>query len=419
MLDIDGFRMDKALQTTPDKLAEFSAWQRQCAREHGKENFLMVGEVVGDPALGSVYIGRGKQPNQVESNVTRALTATNMTNSSAYIREFGLGALDGAAFHYDVYGAMTRFLGLDGPWGAFGVDWVEQWAKIVSNNDMVNSETGVMDPRHMFGMTGQDVFRWPALANGTQRQLLGFFVTILEIPGIPMILYGEEQASYILENLADDYVFGRTPMASQRAWQLHGCYNLSETVFVDIPFNSSAYGCHDDSVSLDHRDPSHPVRNVLKRMYELRRQFPTLNDGYNLLTLSNRTYNIYLPGSQGLPSPYGIWSVYRGRTEGVQDFTGIGQGNQGVWLVFQNENKTVDYQFDCASTNRSGALVSAFPAGTVVKNMFYPYEEFTLEPSTFTYGKHAKARTALADLLELNNVQVSRHRPRSMDVFLP
>ena len=253
---------------------------------------------------------------------------------------------------------------------------------------MVNSETGVMDPRHMFGMTGQDVFRWPALANGTQRQLLGFFVTILEIPGIPMIFYGEEQASYILENHANDYVFGRTPLASQRAWQLHGCYHLGETVYVDIPFNSSGYGCHDDSVSLDHRDPSHPIRNVLKRMYELRRQFPTLNDGYNLITLSNQTYNIYLPGSEGLPSPMGLWSVYRGRTEGVQDLAGIGQGNQGVWFVYQNENKTVDYQFDCGSSDRSKVLISAFPAGTVVKNLFYPYEELTLEPSTFSYGEN-------------------------------
>lgn len=118
---------------------------------------------------------------------------------------------------------------LDSPWGAYGVDWVEQWTKLVSNNDMVNSETGEMDPRHMFGMTGQDVFRWPALANGTQRQLLGFFVTMLEIPGIPMVFFGEEQASYIVENHANDYVFGRTPMASQRAWQLHGCYHLGET----------------------------------------------------------------------------------------------------------------------------------------------------------------------------------------------
>ena len=251
---------------------------------------------------------------------------------------------------------------------------------------MVNSETGVMDPRHMFGMTGQDVFRWPALANGLQRQMLGFFVTTLEIPGIPMILYGEEQASYILENLANDYVFGRTPMASQRAWQVHGCYHLSETVYVDIPFNSSGYGCYDESVSLDHRDPSHPVRNVLKRMYELRRQYPTLNDGYNLLTLSNRTYDIYLPGSGGIASPHGIWSVYRGRTEGVQDFADSGQGNQGVWFVYHNENSTVDYHFDCGSKNRSEALISAFPSTSIVKNLFYPYEELTLEVSTFSYG---------------------------------
>lgn len=158
-------------------------------------------------------------------------------------------------------------------------------------------------------------------------------------------------------------------------------------VYVDIPFNSSAYGCHDDSVSLDHRDPSHPIRNVLKRIFELRRQYPTLNDGYNLITLSNQTYDIYLPGSEGLPSQTGLWSVYRGRTEGVQDLDGTGQGNQGVWLLFQNENKTVDYQFDCGSSNRSNVLISAFSAGTVVKNLFYPYEEFTLEASNFTYGK--------------------------------
>lgn len=111
MLDIDGFRMDKALQTTPDKLAEFSAWQRQCARDHGKDNFLMVGEVVGDPKLASIYVGRGQQPDQIQSNVTAALMATNDTNSSAYVRDFGMAALDGAAFHYDIYGAMTRFLG--------------------------------------------------------------------------------------------------------------------------------------------------------------------------------------------------------------------------------------------------------------------------------------------------------------------
>jgi len=263
---------------------------------------------------------------------------------------------------------------------------------MLSSNDMVNANTGEFDPRHMFGMTGQDVFRWPALANGTQRQLLGFFITILELPGVPMTFFGEEQNYYILENLANDYVFGRMPMASARAWQLHGCYNLSETVYVDMPFNSSGYGCIDDSISLDHRDPSHPLRNVFKRLYELRRQFPTLNDGFYLLTLSFRTYDVYLPGSQGIPSPYGIWSVYRGRIEGFQDFTGIGQENQGVWMIFHNENKTVNYTFDCQNQNQSQALVSAFPSGVTVKNLFYPYEEYTLEASRFKYGMMPHSR---------------------------
>lgn len=255
---------------------------------------------------------------------------------------------------------------------------------MLGTDDMVNANTGEFDPRHMFGMTNQDIFRWPALEMGTQRQLLGLFITTLEMPGIPMIMYGEEQEYYVLENLAPDYVYGRTPMASARAWQLHGCYNLGELVYVDMPFNSSATACHDDSVSLDHRDPSHPLRNIMKRMYEIRQQYPVLNDGYTLQTLSSQLHNIYLPGSDGLPSPTGIWSVYRGRTEGIQDLSGTGQGNQGAWFIYHNENTTIDYSFDCG--NESLAMISAFPANTTVKSLFYPYEEYTLDASTVTNG---------------------------------
>lgn len=386
MFDIDGFRMDKALQTTVDAMAEFSDYQRQCARRLGKENFLMVGEIVGDPNLAAVYVGRGKQPDQALADPRDSVTSSNTTDPETFLRPFGMSAMDGAAFHYDIYGAMTRFLGLDSPWGARGVDWVQQWNFMLTNNDMVNANTGEYDPRHMFGMTNHDVFRWPALANGTQRQLLGLFVTMVELPGVPMVLWGEEQEFYVLENLANDYVFGRTPMGSSSAWQLHGCYDLGETVYVDIPFNSSGYGCHDDSVSLDHRDPAKPMRNVLKRMFEMRQQYPVLNDGYNLTTLSTKIYNVYLPGSGNIPSPTGLWSVYRGRSEAVQDFSGIGQENQGIWLVYSNENKSVTYDFDCASSDTSRALISAFPADTVIKNLFYPYEEYTLESSAIKYG---------------------------------
>lgn len=111
MFDIDGFRMDKGLQTSIDAMAEFSAYQRECARRYGKENFYMIGEVVGTDAQAAIYIGRGKQPNQYFANVSEAMMASNQTDDDLYVRDFGLTALDGAGFHYSVYGAMTRFLG--------------------------------------------------------------------------------------------------------------------------------------------------------------------------------------------------------------------------------------------------------------------------------------------------------------------
>lgn len=286
---------------------------------------------------------------------------------------------------------------------------------MLEQHDLVNANTGLFDPRHMFGTTDQDVFRWPALANGTQRQLLGFMVTMLELPGIPMVLWGEEQEYYVLENLAPDYVFGRTPMGSSRAWQLHGCYQLGEEVYVDMPFDKSGFGCYDDSVSLDHRDPSHPLRNVLKRMFELRQQYPSLNDGYNLTTLSNQTYNIYLPGSGGLPSPTGIWSVYRGRSEMVQDFSGQGQGNQGVWFVYSNANATMNYTFDCSSPHAADALIAPWPEGTTVKNLFYPYEEYDLQASSQTYGALPNG-THFASK-ELTRDQVSKDLPFLTDAY--
>ena len=111
MLDIDGFRVDKALQTPLDVHAEWSEYQRQCARSYGKENFLIVGESVGEKPFSALYFGRGKSPDQAWKNLTEAQLATNNTDRNTYLREFGQGALDGEAFHYPTYGAMTRFLG--------------------------------------------------------------------------------------------------------------------------------------------------------------------------------------------------------------------------------------------------------------------------------------------------------------------
>lgn len=111
MLDIDGFRMDKALQTTLDAHVDFSNYQRQCARDYGKENFLIVGEAVGEIPYAALYFGRGRTPAQQHGNVTEAVVSSNESNPDEYLREFGNSALDGASFHYPTYGALTRFLG--------------------------------------------------------------------------------------------------------------------------------------------------------------------------------------------------------------------------------------------------------------------------------------------------------------------
>lgn len=172
-------------------------------------------------------------------------------------------------------------------------------------------------------------------------------------------------------------------MSSAQAWQLHGCYKLGASKYVNFPLDRALTGCGDDSVSLDHRDPSHPVRGLYKMMFEMRQNYPVLNDGWYLQQLSNHTFDFYLPGSNGTPTETGMWSVMRSRFTDLQNFDGQGQGNQSVWLVYSNDNKTVDHQFNCSSKD---ALISPFPAGTTVKNLFYPFDEYTLINSSVSLG---------------------------------
>lgn len=71
---------------------------------------------------------------------------------------------------------------------------------LVFSDDFLNHDTGLIDPRHLYGTSNQDVFRWPSLTNGTQKFLLGQLVTNLIMPGIPLAFYGEEQAMYIYDS---------------------------------------------------------------------------------------------------------------------------------------------------------------------------------------------------------------------------
>lgn len=376
-LDIDGFRYDKAVQATVDALGDISSAYRDCARRVGKNNFFLPGEITSGNSLGSVFLGRGRQPDMVPKTLEQAFMLNNDSSSRFFIRDENKQAIDGAAFHYSIYRSLTRFLGMDGNLAA-GYDvpanWTEAWYQMVLTNDMINANTGKFDPRHMYGATNQDVFRWPAISHGVARQMMALFITTLHLPGIPLLLWGEEQAFYILDATAANYIFGRQAMSAATAWKTHGCFQLNSTQYFHWPIESGRLGCHDDSVTYDHRDPAHPVRNTIKHMYQMREDYPALNDGWWIQLLSNHTREIYYPGSNGLATETGMWSVLRSPYYEMQD---LGEaGNQTIWLVYQNYNHTVTYDFDCS--NRDLALVSPFDAGTTVKNLFYPYDEITL-----------------------------------------
>lgn len=107
-----------------------------------------------------------------------------------FLRDAPLNALDGAAFHYSTYRSLSRFLGMDGNLQvAFDVDtnFISAWNEMFVNDDFLNPHSGDVDPRHMFGTSNFDVFRWPSLENGTQRSVLGTFITNLIMPGIPLV----------------------------------------------------------------------------------------------------------------------------------------------------------------------------------------------------------------------------------------
>jgi len=107
-----------------------------------------------------------------------------------FLRDAAYGGLDAIAFHYSTYRAFQRFLGMDGNLQVaydVSVNFVSAWNQMFVENDFINSFTGKIDPRHMYGTSNFDVFRWNSLNNGTQKSVLGTFIATLLMPGIPLV----------------------------------------------------------------------------------------------------------------------------------------------------------------------------------------------------------------------------------------
>ena len=86
------------------------------------------------------------------------------------------------------------------------VNFVTAWNQMFVSNDFINPASGAVDPRHLYGTSNFDVFRWPSLENGTQKSALGTFITTLVVPGIPLVrppfIVGRPFANYLERSIS-------------------------------------------------------------------------------------------------------------------------------------------------------------------------------------------------------------------------
>ena len=159
----------------------------------------------------SFFSGRGRTPTQLPPPNLTAIALMTPDQNQYFLRSAPVNGLDGFAFHYSIYRSLTRFLGMDGNLQVADdvqVNFIDAWNQIFVTNDFLNPQSGVIDPRHIFGTTNFDVFRWPSLVNGPQRSALATFITNMVMPGVSLLYYGEEQAFYLYDNGASNYLFG-------------------------------------------------------------------------------------------------------------------------------------------------------------------------------------------------------------------
>ncbi|KAL1701405.1 glycoside hydrolase family 13 and glycosyltransferase family 5 protein [Schizophyllum commune] len=386
-LDIDAIRIDKATQVTVDALASWAASTRACAADLGKDNFFIPGEVTGGDRFGSLYIGRGRTTTQLPGGFDAAVNVSS-SDSQFFLRDAPMNALDAVAFHYSFYRSLARFLGMDGNLQvAYDVDvnFVTAWNQMMVNNDFLNPSSGDVDPRHMYGTSNFDIFRWPSLENGTQKSVLGTFLATLVMPGIPLLYFGEEQNFYTYDSTASNYLYGRQAMIGNIAWKRHGCYRLGTEQYYHIPLERALLGCHDEWNALDHFDPTANSRRMFAQFNRLRTVYGALQDGFGLIQNGNWTYFIERAGSNGTQTEMGLWSVSR---QGLTSQTLEGQHNDVVWMLFTNENATKTWTYDCY--DQKLWISTPFQAGTTVRNLFAPYETYQLTESASPFYDDGK-----------------------------
>ncbi|KAA1072159.1 Cell wall alpha-1,3-glucan synthase ags1 [Puccinia graminis f. sp. tritici] len=315
-LDPDSIRIDKATQQTVDFVGKWGA----------REGTL----------FGSLYIGRGRQPKNYANIGVQEASLIQANQSQHFMRPVGQNGLDSAAFHYSVYRSLTRFLSMDGNLDVaydVEVNWASAWNQIFVSNDFLNHHTGQIDPRHLYGTSNQDVFRWPSLKNGTAKLLLGQLITNLVMPGIPLAYYGEEQDMYLYDSQAIIFTAVKQCQLPEPGKQ-HGCYRVGSQQYYK---NASREGTYWMSRRVEQLGSFRPhlaqCGRCCRTLHILRAQYPALQDGFNLAQRGNWTSFGQLPGSNMTQTEWGFWSVTRSPSD-QQQFTGP-NGNTTVWMLYK------------------------------------------------------------------------------------
>jgi alpha-1,3-glucan synthase len=161
-------------------------------------------------------------------------------------------------------------------------------------------------------------------------------------------------------------------MMGNKAWQRHGCYRLGSDQYFNMQLQDSALGCSDDWNSLDHFDPTTDSRRLFKRFIDLRSSYQKLQDGFGVNQIGNWTYYITLPGSNNTATEMGLWAASRTGMTGQN----LSLSSPDVMLLWMNDNSTKTYPINCKDT--TSYLQTPWVTGTVIQNLFYPFEQITL-----------------------------------------
>jgi alpha-1,3-glucan synthase len=181
------------------------------------------------------------------------------------------------------------------------------------------------------------------------------------------LYWGDEQGLYLHDSRAENYIYGRQPMTTSQAWQMHGCFKTNASQFTNMQFNElSRNGCKDDTQSKDHFDPTSNQFLHVQHMYHLRVLYPILQNGFGLETISK------IPVGNGRY----LWSVSRSYLPVQNQPNGF-----KVWFIFTNSDTPVTISNGCALPH---PLHSPYLPGTTVVDIIL--EAGNIQVDTFATG---------------------------------